>query len=108
MTATVAWASAGYVGAETCLDCHDDVASAMRTGVHGRLAEYQYPTDIQGCETCHGPGEAHVEQEDPSLIMVPDAEAGEEANASCLACHKTGVTMSWGTSSHAMGDVACV
>lgn len=108
MTATVAWASAGYVGEETCLDCHDDVAAAMRTGVHGRLADYQYPTDVRGCETCHGPGEAHVEQEDPSLIMVPDGALGEAANASCLECHKTGVTMHWATGSHAMGDVACV
>lgn len=108
LTATVAWASAGYVGVETCLDCHDDVAAAMHAKVHGRLADYHYPSDVRGCEACHGPGERHVEEEDPDLIFVPRAELGEAANTACLACHTTGATLDWPMSTHAMGDVACV
>ncbi len=108
MTATVAWASAGYVGTETCLECHDDMIDQMLNSVHGRLADYQYPTDVEGCETCHGPGEKHVDTEEPEFIMMPIGDMGEAANTACLECHKTGVTMNWMTGDHAMGDVACV
>ncbi len=108
LAASVAWAAAGYVGTETCLECHDDVGAKMMSNVHGRLADYQYPTDAKGCETCHGPGEKHVEDEDPAMIVVPVADMGEAANDGCLECHKTGVTLDWHTGPHAMGDVACV
>ncbi len=97
LAASAAWAGAGYVGMETCLDCHDDVAAKMANTIHGRLADYQYPTDVHGCESCHGPGEKHVEEEDPGAILVPVADMGEAANTACLDCHKTGVTMDWDT-----------
>jgi DmsE family decaheme c-type cytochrome len=108
LAVTTAWAAAGYVGTETCLGCHDEVGARMANSVHGRLADYQYPTDVQGCESCHGPGEHHADSEDPTLISVPQAGMGEAANGACLVCHQTGVTLDWETASHAMGDVACV
>ncbi len=108
LAATATWAGAGYVGTETCLDCHDDVAAAMTRTVHGRLADYQYPTDVHGCESCHGPGERHVEEEDPALIMTPKADRGAKANKACLACHKTGVTVDWHLGVHADADLSCV
>ena len=108
LASTAAWADEGYVGTDTCLDCHDDVGASMAATRHGRLADYQYPTDVHGCETCHGPGERHVEEEDPELIMVPTADMGAMANTSCLACHKTGVTIDWHMGLHADADLACV
>ena len=108
LAAAVAWAGAGYVGTETCLECHEDVGTAMANSIHGRLADYQYPTDVHGCETCHGPGEKHVEDEDPAMIMTPSSEMGAMANTACLACHKTGVTVDWLMGQHADADVSCV
>ncbi|MBU1072229.1 DmsE family decaheme c-type cytochrome [bacterium] len=108
LAATVAWAGAGYVGSETCLDCHDEVGAAMMQTVHGRLANYQYPTDVHGCEACHGPGEKHADNEDPALIMTPSSEMGALANKACLGCHKTGVTVDWHLGVHADADLSCV
>ncbi len=100
-------ATGNYVGSETCLECHEDVGPAMSRTVHGNLQPYQYPGDATGCEACHGLGSTHSESEDPADIFTPRADMGNEASATCLACHKTGHTMGWETSTHAENDVEC-
>ena len=95
-----------YVGSETCLECHDDVGPAMSRTVHGNLQSCDYPGEATGCEACHGPGGAHADSEDPSDIFLPTAD--NDGAAKCLACHKTGHTMGWEMSTHAMNDVACL
>ncbi len=97
-----------YVGSETCFDCHDDLAAAFGNTAHGRIAQDVFPGVAEGCESCHGPGGDHVAQEDPSLIFKPTSAAGDEAAQVCVACHQTGVTMTWNTGAHASAGVTCV
>ena len=97
-----------YVGSETCLDCHDTLGATFANSVHGRIAQDRFPGVAAGCESCHGPGGQHVEEEDPALIFKPTPAAGDQANDACLACHQTGVTMEWATSVHANSGVTCV
>src|SRR5262245_51885129 len=48
-----------YVGAETCIGCHPAHGDAFGKTVHARAPkDARYGT---GCESCHGPGKAHVE-----------------------------------------------
>jgi hypothetical protein len=39
-----------HIGSAACADCHDEIATAWRTGKH----------HIPQCENCHGPGLMHV------------------------------------------------
>jgi hypothetical protein len=48
----------GLVGTDTCLTCHDDKKDQ---GPHGHATNPRTPMAAQGCETCHGPGKAHVD-----------------------------------------------
>ena len=89
------------LGAETCADCHEDYAE----NVNHR----------NECETCHGPGETHVElmmeDEDdtgPVVTFYGDSMPSVEIrNAVCVNCHKGGSLMHWQSSAHDSEDIAC-
>jgi len=66
--ATAPGPAATYVGADTCLGCHDDALRAKEPGaqggleqtIHWKAAHPRSPAAAQGCESCHGPGSKHV------------------------------------------------
>src|SRR5689334_5059250 len=62
--------AASYAGEDTCLTCHEDRAY---TGTrHGLKALARSPAATHGCESCHGPGKAHVDAGgDPATIVNP-------------------------------------
>ena len=60
-----------YEGGESCGDCHEDKAEQLHSDVHVNLA----------CETCHGPGMAHIENSDSGKLMLP------ESRDACGICH---------------------
>src|SRR5262245_26400638 len=49
-----------YAGADACIGCHPVHADAFLKTVHAKAApkEAKYGT---GCESCHGPGKAHIQ-----------------------------------------------
>lgn len=100
--------TASYVGTESCLERHEDNAESFARNVHGRLSDYQYPGEGHGCESCHGPGAAHVESNEPSDIVRFTVDAGEPATEICMSCHRTGTTFNWLLGPHASNDVSCV
>ncbi|MCW8858814.1 MAG: cytochrome C, partial [Deltaproteobacteria bacterium] len=63
---------ADYVGQDTCLGCHEDMAESFVHNVHGRLADFEMMGAEKGCESCHGPGSLHVDGEgDTDKILRP-------------------------------------
>ena len=97
----------GYVGSEMCMECHDEVGQAFKKTIHGRLADFElrgYPSE---CESCHGPGSAHVEEEDPAKIIRLKELSPEEAGEICMKCHRSGMQMNWAGSSHELSGVSC-
>jgi DmsE family decaheme c-type cytochrome len=96
---------ADYVGSEVCATCHADVAKKFESNPHTRLAL------IHGagasCESCHGPGKAHVESGgDATKIKQISKMTPREVDETCLGCH-AGAHPNFARSPHARGGVGC-
>jgi DmsE family decaheme c-type cytochrome len=99
-----------YVGAETCLDCHDDVGEFYAHSPHNPdLAKAVPGTGAYGCEACHGPGSLHVEEGGDGFILgveVLGAMSEQQSADMCLQCH-TGHGYDWPTSAHSGSGITC-
>jgi predicted CXXCH cytochrome family protein len=42
---------------------------------------------VTGCEACHGPGKAHIEEGDPTKIRSFKNKSPKEISETCLTCH---------------------
>ena len=107
--------SDSYVGAQACKDCHPDAFDKFSQTKMGRLF-LRHPRDAKerlACETCHGPGKAHVEAGGAKGAggMITFAKADptpvEQRNEVCLGCHTKGARLFWQGSAHESRDVAC-
>jgi DmsE family decaheme c-type cytochrome len=98
--------ASGYVGADTCAICHDDKSNL---GAHGRTVDPKAPMAGQGCETCHGPGEAHVDAGGGlgTFIRNPATLDPSEVSAICTTCHNRGEQEFWQGSQHDRRDLTC-
>ncbi|MGE3277286.1 MAG: DmsE family decaheme c-type cytochrome [Vicinamibacterales bacterium] len=101
--------SAGYVGEETCLSCHEGQTRGYDGSVHARAWNAATPMANHGCESCHGPGQAHVDAGgDPSRIRTFASTAtARETSAACLECHASGARAMWQGSQHDFRGMAC-
>ncbi len=97
----------GYVGEETCLTCHED-KKAINGTPHGMSGNAKTPAATHGCESCHGPGQAHVDGGgDKTKIRMFETLTPSEASAVCTTCHNRGDHLMWDSSAHESRGVAC-
>jgi DmsE family decaheme c-type cytochrome len=96
-----------YVGVDTCKTCHEELykknfenTEHFKTTLH----------DGHGCESCHGPGSAHVEGGgDVTKIVSFKSMSKQDANARCLSCHgEKHEQRHFSASAHASNDVGCL
>lgn len=103
----------GYGGTETCRACHADRYESFMRGSHGIKADPRTPAAKQGCETCHGPGLAHVQAGGGKGVggikaLSPSSKIpARERNAVCLTCHSGGNRALWHGSTHDRKNVSC-
>ena len=77
-----------YVGSEACKDCHEDQFKAFSHTSHAQLTTISsWKGKVTGCETCHGPGKAHLEEGDPKKIISFKNKPSKEISETCLGCH---------------------
>lgn len=96
-----------YVGEDTCLVCHE--GQIYYETMHGRAANPRTPAANQGCESCHGPGVAHVEAGgDPDLIIRLDRLTAQEVSDTCTTCHFKGGHAFWEGSAHDSRNLSCI
>ena len=95
----------GYVGADTCLTCHD--TQSLHGTPHGNPKIPGSPASKQGCESCHGPGQAHVDDPEHghqrNLGKLPASVVSE----TCLKCHSDSEHAMWSGSAHSARSLGC-
>jgi DmsE family decaheme c-type cytochrome len=101
-----------YVGAEACKDCHASQYGTYAKSVHAKKGIPGSPGASQECESCHGPGGAHVEKGGGKgaggLAAFARGEAAEKKSAPCLACHSDSRALnSWQFGTHRARGVSC-
>lgn len=82
MSLSFAGANGDLVGDAACADCHE-VGASFDNSFH---ATYFRDGDAFRCEACHGSGQQHMEEGDPTLIAGPGNNALMQ-DKNCLACH---------------------
>jgi predicted CXXCH cytochrome family protein len=82
------WASPANAWERNCAGCH---VTGLEVAVEGPLFRERYVELGLGCESCHGPGRAHVESpETPGLAVHPARLSFERQVDLCARCHSRG------------------
>ena len=97
--------STNYVGNDTCMTCHSDVA---KDAITPRAQTAFTHSAGQTCESCHGPGKAHVDSGGDSTKIFRFTTASEkQVNTTCLQCHAA-VHPNFAHSEHAKAGLSCI
>jgi DmsE family decaheme c-type cytochrome len=103
-----------YVGSEACKACHRNQYEKF---THTRMGKVllnapRTPLEAKGCEACHGPARAHVENGGSLEAIVrfgkSSNRSAEEQNLQCLQCHEKGMRLFWQGSPHESRGLSCV
>jgi len=99
-------AHTGFAGDETCALCHSAVATSLVHNPHSALGLMHGRAGFT-CESCHGPGQAHVEAGgDKTKILQLSKASPKVVDATCLTCH-AGAHPNFERSQHAKAGVGC-
>ena len=107
--ATPAPQATGLVGDATCATCHDGEEKALHQTLHGKAQNARTPAakNGQACETCHGPGQKHVDSGKKEDILRFNAMSARDVNATCLSCHTKSAHTNWQGGMHDARNLSC-
>jgi DmsE family decaheme c-type cytochrome len=106
VTKAVAVNPADYVGSEICATCHADAAKKFGSSPHSKIS-LMHSNAQGGCESCHGPGRAHVESGgDVTKILQISKASAKTVDATCLGCH-AGTHPNFERSPHGKSGIGC-
>jgi len=95
-----------YAGIDACAACHEDTVAGFRPSIHGQKGFEMRST--HACETCHGPGKAHIDAGGGKGTMVTVASLPKDRQSEmCLKCHEQGRKTDWAGSMHETRGLAC-
>jgi DmsE family decaheme c-type cytochrome len=98
----------GFAGQDTCVVCHEGFDTSISATKHGFVRDPRTPAAAQGCETCHGPAQAHTE--DPENVKPPRVftrMAPADVSATCTTCHNRTEHAFWSGSQHDSRNLGC-
>jgi DmsE family decaheme c-type cytochrome len=99
--------SSGYVGDDICLTCHEDKSKGYQGTPHARVKDPRSPAAAKGCESCHGPGQAHVDAGGDGQIKNPKNLQPQEISEICSTCHNRSEHNQWDGSKHDSRNMSC-
>jgi DmsE family decaheme c-type cytochrome len=95
-----------FVGAEACALCHKDEMKGFDNNPHTRLALEHGGKGVT-CESCHGPGKAHVESGgDASKIFQFSKATPRQVDQKCQSCH-VAVHPNFERTAHGLAQISC-
>lgn len=97
----------GYVGEKKCLECHEDEGKAYHGSAHSRERDPRTPAAANTCETCHGPGKAHVDADGDGHILSIKAMVPRKVGDVCTTCHVRAEHANWAGSKHDSRNMSC-
>jgi len=98
---------AGYAGSDVCVLCHTELESTLQGTPHWRARNPRSPAATNGCESCHGPGQAHVDDDAKGHILKFGAMKPADVSQTCLSCHNRGSHVGWEGSTHEARSLSC-
>ena len=100
-----------YVGSDTCQACHADQYANFSRTIHAKLAGLaSWKGTPVGCESCHGPGKAHVENggDKTKIRTFTNLTPGQISDV-CLKCHEREQERNnYRRGDHGRNNVACI
>ena len=96
-----------YVGEEKCLECHEDQKKGYKGSPHARAHNPRTPAGNNSCESCHGPGKAHVDADGDGHIQSPKAMTPRQVGELCTTCHNRTEHNNWDGGKHNSRNISC-
>jgi DmsE family decaheme c-type cytochrome len=98
---------AGYAGSDACVLCHTNEDASLKGTKHWQKNDPRSPSSTLGCESCHGPGQAHIDDEAKGNIKKFGALTPQAINETCLTCHNRAAHAGWEGSVHEARNLSC-
>ncbi|OFZ53624.1 MAG: hypothetical protein A2428_15095 [Bdellovibrionales bacterium RIFOXYC1_FULL_54_43] len=97
---------------DKCKGCHEGVVNSFLDGTHhGKAWSKDQTGPKYNCETCHGNGDQHINDNKIESIISfskKSAQKPGKLNDVCMNCHgKSSDLMFWSAGKHKRNDVAC-
>ena len=99
-------AQQGYAGEKTCLTCHEEQVKGYHGSKHGQAWNAKTPAAGQGCESCHGPGQAHADG-GGDKTKINALRKASDASEACTSCHNKAEHALWNGSAHDQRNLGC-
>jgi len=101
----------GYIGSEVCKGCHGNYYESYRKSIHAKKLIPGSPANKDACESCHGPGAAHVRKGGGKgtgiFAFVRNADP-DQRSSTCLSCHhESRAVPFWNMSRHKVNGISC-
>jgi DmsE family decaheme c-type cytochrome len=100
---------ADYATSAACAVCHDDLSRKFSRNPHRALEVLpDSKWKDRECESCHGPGQAHIDAGDGSQIFSFGKSPTKDISGRCLSCHvRHAQRAGMANSLHAEDELAC-
>ncbi len=109
LLAALSLSAQNYIGSNACKVCHADVWKNFYKNPHFKsIASGKEEPKNTGCESCHGPGQAHAKLPSKSTIVAFSELKSKQVLDACLRCHNEALSRAnIRRSSHTLNDVVC-